>query len=327
MVLFVKYLYFFKTEILKINIIIIKPMKLISIKNLTKQQIQKIYSLVPKYTTKETIHELKDKYIGLIFEKPSTRTRISFEVGIQQLGGVPIELDEKQLQISRGETIKDTANIFNCYLDGIILRTIKHETILEFAKYLKIPIINALSDKEHPCQILSDIYTILQIKKIDIGQLNKIKFVYIGDANNVCMSLIYISEILDINSYFIIPKKYQPKEKFKENIKITDDISLVKDADVIYTDVWVSMGQEKEKKERLKIFKPYQVNSKLLSLAKSDCIAMHCLPANRGQEITDDVLDGKNSVVIQQAENRLYVQKSLLVFLFNTFKIGEENYD
>ncbi len=302
-------------------------MKLISIKNLTKQQIQKIYSLVPKYTTKETIHELKDKYIGLIFEKPSTRTRISFEVGIQQLGGVPIELDEKQLQISRGETIKDTANIFNCYLDGIILRTIKHETILEFAKYLKIPIINALSDKEHPCQILSDIYTILQIKKIDIGQLNKIKFVYIGDANNVCMSLIYISEILDINSYFIIPKKYQPKEKFKENIKITDDISLVKDADVIYTDVWVSMGQEKEKKERLKIFKPYQVNSKLLSLAKSDCIAMHCLPANRGQEITDDVLDGKNSVVIQQAENRLYVQKSLLVFLFNTFKIGEENYD
>jgi ornithine carbamoyltransferase len=292
-------------------------MNLISIKNLTKQQIQKIYSLVPKYTTKETIHELKDKYIGLIFEKPSTRTRISFEVGIQQLGGVPIELDEKQLQISRGETIKDTANIFNCYLDGIILRTIKHETILEFAKYLKIPIINALSDKEHPCQILSDIYTILQIKKIDIGELNKIKFVYIGDANNVCMSLIYISEILDINSYFIIPKKYQPKEKFKENIKITDDISLVKDADVIYTDVWVSMGQEKEKKERLKIFKPYQVNSKLLSLAKSDCIVMHCLPANRGQEITDDVLDGKNSVVIQQAENRLYVQKSLLVFLFN----------
>jgi ornithine carbamoyltransferase len=292
-------------------------MNLISIKNLTKQQIQKIYSLVPKYTTKETIHELKDKYIGLIFEKPSTRTRISFEVGIQQLGGVPIELDEKQLQISRGETIKDTANIFNCYLDGIILRTIKHETILEFAKYLKIPIINALSNKEHPCQILSDIYTILQIKKIDIGQLNKIKFVYIGDANNVCMSLIYISEILDINSYFIIPKKYQPKEKFKENIKITDDISLVKDADVIYTDVWVSMGQEKEKKERLKIFKPYQVNSKLLSLAKSDCIVMHCLPANRGQEITDDVLDGKNSVVIQQAENRLYVQKSLLVFLFN----------
>jgi ornithine carbamoyltransferase len=292
-------------------------MNLISIKNLTKQQIQKIYSLVPKYTTKETIHELKDKYIGLIFEKPSTRTRISFEVGIQQLGGVPIELDEKQLQISRGETIKDTANIFNCYLDGIILRAIKHETILEFAKYLKIPIINALSDKEHPCQILSDIYTILQIKKIDIGQLNKIKFVYIGDANNVCMSLIYISEILDINSYFIIPKKYQPKEKFKENIKITDDISLVKDADVIYTDVWVSMGQEKERKERLKIFKPYQVNSKLLSLAKSDCIVMHCLPANRGQEITDDILDGKNSVVIQQAENRLYVQKSLLVFLFN----------
>jgi ornithine carbamoyltransferase len=261
--------------------------------------------------------ELKDKYIGLIFEKPSTRTRISFEVGIQQLGGIAIELDEKQLQLSRGETIKDTANIFNCYLDGIILRVVKHETILEFAKHSKIPVINALSDKEHPCQILSDIYTIIQQKNLRIDELNKIKFVYIGDANNVCFSLIYISEILGINSYFIIPKKYQPKEKFKENIKITDDISLVKDADVIYTDVWISMGQEKEKNKRIKIFKPYQVNSKLLSLAKTDCIVMHCLPANRGQEITDDVLDGKNSVVLKQAENRLYVQKALLVYLFS----------
>jgi len=292
-------------------------MNLISIKDLTKTQIKEIYNLVPKYTTRGKTDELKDKYIGLIFEKPSTRTRISFEVGIQQLSGVAIELDEKQLQLSRGETIKDTANIFNCYLDGIILRVVKHETILEFAKHSKIPVINALSDKEHPCQILSDIYTIMQQKNVEFDDLNKIKFVYIGDANNVCFSLIYISEILGINSYFIIPKKYQPKEKFKENIKITDDISLVKDADVIYTDVWISMGQEKEKNKRIKIFRPYQVNSKLLSLAKTDCIVMHCLPANRGQEITDDVLDGKNSVVLKQAENRLYVQKALLVYLFS----------
>jgi len=292
-------------------------MNLISIRDLTKTQIKEIYELVPKYTTRKKADDLKDKYIGLIFEKPSTRTRISFEVGIHQLGGVAIELDEKQLQLSRGETIKDTANIFNCYLDGIILRVVKHETILEFAKYLKILVINALSDKEHPCQVISDVYTILQCKNITINDLNKIKFVYIGDANNVCMSLIYISEILDMNSYFIIPKKYQPKEKFKENIKITDDISLVKDADVIYTDVWVSMGQEKEKKKRLKVFKPYQVNSKLLSLAKPNCIVMHCLPAKRGEEITDDVLDGKNSVVLKQAENRLYVQKALLVYLFS----------
>ncbi len=292
-------------------------MNLINIKDLTKTQIKEIYNLVPKYTTREKTDELKDKYIGLIFEKPSTRTRISFEVGIQQLSGVAIELDEKQLQLSRGETIKDTANIFNCYLDGIILRVVKHETILEFAKHSKIPVINALSDKEHPCQILSDVYTIMQQKNVEFDDLNKIKFVYIGDANNVCFSLIYISEILGINSYFIIPKKYQPKEKFKENIKITDDISLVKDADVIYTDVWISMGQEKEKNKRIKIFRPYQVNSKLLSLAKTDCIVMHCLPANRGQEITDDVLDGKNSVVLKQAENRLYVQKALLVYLFS----------
>jgi ornithine carbamoyltransferase len=292
-------------------------MNLINIKDLTKTQIKEIYNLVPKYTTRKKTDELKDKYIGLIFEKPSTRTRISFEVGIQQLGGVAIELDEKQLQLSRGETIKDTANIFNCYLDGIILRVVKHETILEFAKHSKIPVINALSDKEHPCQVLSDIYTIIQQKNVEFDELNKIKFVYIGDANNVCFSLIYISEILGMNSYFIIPKKYQPKEKFKENIKITDEISLVKDADVIYTDVWVSMGQEKEKNKRIKIFRPYQVNSKLLSLAKTDCIVMHCLPANRGQEITDDVLDGKNSVVLKQAENRLYVQKALLVYLFS----------
>ena len=292
-------------------------MNLIGIKDLTKTQIKEIYNLVPKYTSRKKTDELKDKYIGLIFEKPSTRTRISFEVGIQQLSGVAIELDEKQLQLSRGETIKDTANIFNCYLDGIILRVIKHETILEFAKHSKIPVINALSDKEHPCQVLSDIYTIIQQKNVEFDELNKIKFVYIGDANNVCFSLIYISEILGINSYFIIPKKYQPKEKFKENIKITDDISLVKDADVIYTDVWISMGQEKEKNKRIKIFRPYQVNSKLLSLAKTDCIVMHCLPANRGQEITDDVLDGKNSVVLKQAENRLYVQKALLVYLFS----------
>ncbi len=295
-------------------------MNLLSIKDLTKEDIKEIYSLVPKYTTRKLIPELKDKYIGLIFEKPSTRTRVSFEVGIQQLGAVPIELDEKQLQLSRGETIKDTVNILNCYLDGLILRVINHNTILEFAKYSKIPIVNALSDKEHPCQILSDVYTIMQFKKISIEQLNNIKFVYIGDANNVCMSLIYISELLGINAYFVIPKKYQPKEKFKKNIIISDDIQMAKNADVIYTDVWVSMGQEKEKKQRLKDFRPYQVNSKVLSLAKPDCIVMHCLPANRNQEITDDVIDGSNSIVIPQAEYRLYVQKALLVYLFSKDK-------
>ncbi len=291
-------------------------MNLVSIKDLTKQQIKEIYDLVPKYKTKDLIPELKNKYIGLIFEKPSTRTRISFEVGIQQLGAVPIELNEKQLQISRGETIKDTANIFNCYLDGLILRVKKHDTILEFTRYSKIPVINALSDKEHPCQIISDIWTIIESKKISLDEINKIKFVYIGDANNVSMSLIYISEILNMNSYFIIPKKFQPKEKFKENIVITDDIKAIKDSDIVYTDVWISMGQEKERKKRIKIFKPYQLNSELLALAKKDCIVMHCLPANRGLEIAEEVLDGKNSIVLKQAENRLYVQKALIVYLF-----------
>lgn len=292
-------------------------MNLLSIKDLTKQQIKEIYDLVPKYHTRKLIPTLKDKYIGLIFEKPSTRTRVSFEVGIQQLGGIPIELDERQLQISRGESIKDTVSVLNCYLDGLILRVIDHDTILEFAKYSKIPVINALSDKEHPCQILSDVYTIIQLKKVSFNKLNQIKFVYVGDANNVCMSWIYISEILNMSSYFVIPKKYQPKERFKSNIIISDDLNLVKDADVLYTDVWVSMGQEKEKKQRVKDFKPYQINLKVLSLAKPDCIVMHCLPANRNQEITDEVLDGKNSVIIKQAEYRLYVQKALLVYLFS----------
>lgn len=293
-------------------------MNLISVKDLTKQQIEQIYSTVAKYTTKEQSLELKNKYIGMLFEKPSTRTRISFEVGILQLGGVPILLDNKQLQLSRGESLKDTINMFNSYLDGIILRVNRHETLLEFAKYAKIPVINALSDKEHPCQVISDIYTIMQYKQVSLDKINKIKFVYIGDANNVCYSLIYISEILGMNSYFIIPDKYQPKElKLEQKIVITDDIKVAKDADVIYTDVWVSMGQEKEAKKRIRVFKPYQVNSKLLSLAKPDCIVMHCLPANRGLEITDDVIDGQNSVVIKQAENRLYVQKALMVYLFS----------
>ncbi|MCS7227872.1 MAG: ornithine carbamoyltransferase [Endomicrobia bacterium] len=298
-------------------------MNLISVKDLNRQQLEEIYNLVPTYTTRRQSFELKDKYIGMLFEKPSTRTRISFEVGIIQLGGVPILLDGKQLQLSRGESIKDTVNMFNSYLDGVILRVNRHETLLEFSKYAKIPIINALSDKEHPCQVISDIYTILSVKKIGIDELKKIKFVYIGDANNVCMSLIYITEMLDMKAYFIIPKKYQPLsfiKTLKPSIIINDDIQNIKDADVIYTDVWVSMGQEKETKKRIKIFKPYQVNSKLLSLAKPDCIVMHCLPANRGMEITDDVIDGKNSVVVKQAENRLYVQKVLLVYLFKTFK-------
>jgi len=294
-------------------------MNLISVKDLNKQQIEQIYTLVPQYVKRQQTSELKNKYIGMLFEKPSTRTRISFEVGIYQLGGIPILLDGKQLQLSRGESVKDTINMFNTYLDGLILRVNRHETLLEFAKYAKIPIINALSDKEHPCQVISDIYTILTIKKLNLDNLKNIKFVFIGDANNVCMSLIYIAEILEMKAYFVIPKKYQPLnllKTIKPNIVITEDLKVVKDADVIYTDVWVSMGQEKETKKRIKVFKPYQVNSELLSLAKPDCIVMHCLPANRGMEITDDIIDGPNSVVIKQAENRLYVQKALLVYLF-----------
>jgi ornithine carbamoyltransferase len=290
-------------------------MNFFSIKDLTKNDIVEIYNLTEKYKNRSS-EILKNKFLGLLFEKPSTRTRVSFEVGIKQLGASPVILNKNELQLYRGEIVKDTSSVLERYLDGLILRVYKHETIIEFSKYFNKPIINALSDKEHPCQVLSDVYTILKVKNIELKELKNIKFVFIGDANNVCRSLMDISELLNINSVFIIPKKFQPKGLKYKNIVVTDDIAEVKNADVIYTDVWVSMGQEKETKLRLKVFKKYQVNNKLVSLAKKDCVIMHCLPAKRGYEITDDVIDSKNSVVFYQAENRLHVQKGLMVYLF-----------
>lgn len=291
-------------------------MNFFGIRDITKDDIKEIFSLTDKYKNK-SVDVLKNKSIGLLFEKPSTRTRLSFIVGIQQLGAHPIELHTQDLQLSRGEIIKDTAAVLNRYLDGLVLRVYNHNTILEFAKFFTKPIINALSNVEHPCQILADVYTIIKAKRIlSLEKFNKIKFVYVGDANNVCMSWIYIAEMLNMNAYFIIPKRFQPSHLKVKNVVITDDLEFVKDADVIYTDVWVSMGQEKEASVRMKVFKKYQVNNVLLAKAKVDCSVMHCLPAKRGYEITDDVLDGKNSIVLDQAENRLHVQKGLMAFLF-----------
>ncbi|MFQ3675958.1 MAG: ornithine carbamoyltransferase [Endomicrobiia bacterium] len=284
-------------------------------KDLTKNDIIEIYNLTDRYKNK-SCDILKNKYIGMLFEKPSTRTKISFEIGIQQLGASPIILNRNELQLSRGEIIKDTASVLERYLDGLILRVYQHNIIEEFTKYFNKPVINALSDKEHPCQVLSDIYTILKLKNVSLKNIQNVKFVFVGDANNVCYSLIYVAEMLNMNAIFIIPKKVQPKNLKLKNVVITDDISYVKNADIIYTDVWVSMGQEKETKLRLNLFKKYQVNKKLVSLAKKDCMIMHCLPAKRGYEITDEVIDGKNSVVLEQAENRLHVQKGLMLYLF-----------
>jgi len=260
------------------------------------------------------------KSIGLVFEKASTRTRISLEVGIYQLGAQAIYMSPKDTQIGRGETIHDTAKVLSRYLDAVVIRTYSHNTLMELASYSSIPVINGLSDLHHPCQILADLMTILEKK----GRLKDIKLTYIGDGNNVANSLIEAASLMGLNLVMACPKGYEPdheilkKAKASSNSRIavvTDSKEAADKADVLYTDVWISMGQEKEAAKKKRKFKDYQLNSKLLSYAKKDAIVLHCMPAHRGEEITDEVIDGPHSVVFDQAENRLYTQKALLEFL------------
>jgi len=297
----------------------------LEITDLKKEEILKIFDIVKYYKNirkKIPITPvLQNLHIGLFFRKPSTRTRVSFEVGILELGGNPISLSDEIMQISRGETIKDTSLVLSRYLNGLVVRTYSQEEVEEFAKYCCFPIINALTDTSHPCQALSDFFTIYEKK----GKLTGIKITYIGDGNNVCNSLILGADILGIEMRVITPSQYKPSEKILKSIKNKSLFkidekpgSFIEDADVIYTDTWVSMGQEKEFEERIKVFKKYQINTKLISKAKKDFLFMHCLPAHRGLEVTDEVIDGPNSIVIEQAENRLHTQKGLLHFLFST---------
>jgi ornithine carbamoyltransferase len=263
---------------------------------------------------------LKGKTLGMIFDKSSTRTRISFEVGMFQLGGIALFLSSRDTQIGRGESIQDTARIMSRYLNGIMIRTYAQEAVEEFAQHATIPVINGLTDLLHPCQILSDLFTILEVK----GAYDGLKIAYIGDGNNVANSWINAAARLPIRLALACPEGYDPDTFIYERaVKAAKDrVVLHRDpadaavqADVIYTDVWASMGQEAQKIERAEVFKPYQVNRKLLARAKKDAIVMHCMPAHRGEEITADVLDGPRSVVIDQAENRLHVQKAILEIL------------
>lgn len=263
---------------------------------------------------------LKGKTLGMIFDKSSTRTRISFEVGMYQLGGIALFLNSRDTQLGRGENIMDSARIMSRYLDGIMIRTFLQEAVEEFAHHATIPVINGLTDLLHPCQILSDLFTIMEKK----GTYEGMKIAYVGDGNNIANSWINAAARLPIHLALACPEGYRPDQKIltraikkaKADIMLTDQPGeAVKGADIVYTDVWASMGQEHEQVERVKIFKRFQVNRKLLSGAKKDALVMHCLPAHRGEEIAADVIDGPQSIVVDQAENRLHVQKAILEIL------------
>ncbi|MBI4839146.1 MAG: ornithine carbamoyltransferase [Nitrospirae bacterium] len=259
------------------------------------------------------------KSIGMLFEKASTRTRLSFQVGIYQLGAQTIYLNPNEIQFGRGETIEDTARVLSRYLNGFILRTFAHKTIEAFARSATIPVINGLTDLHHPCQALADLLTIKEEK----GGFKGVRLTYVGDGNNVANSLIEAASMTGLEITIACPKGYEPDQAILKqavsdgtNVRIINDPKkAVKGADVLYTDVWVSMGQEKEVTKRKKVFKAFQINKTLLSLAKPDAIVMHCLPAHKGEEITEDAFESPQSVVFQQAENRLHAQKALLEML------------
>lgn len=305
----------------------LKTKDFVSSTDLSHNEMQAIFKLAAELKRKQKKgikhHYLFGKTLGMIFEKSSTRTRVSFEVGMYQLGGSALYLSSSDLQLGRGETISDTARVLSRYVDGIMARTYAHKTVEDLANFGSVPVINGLSDKEHPCQAMSDYFTILEKLK----KLKGIKLAYIGDGNNVAHSLFLAGAILGVNLSSAHPEGYFPRgeiiNKAEKNAKksgcrieiLNDPEKAVKNADVIYTDVWTSMGQEKEKEERIAAFKDYQINYKLLKGAKRNVIVMHCLPAHRGEEITDEVLDGKHSIVIDQAENRLHVQKAIMALL------------
>lgn len=260
---------------------------------------------------------LQGKTLGLIFDKPSTRTRVSFEAAMVQLGGVPLFMNAQDTQLIRNEPIADTARVLSRYLDGLVVRTYSQDLLEELGAASSIPIINGLTDLYHPCQVLSDLMTILEIRK----NLEGVKIVWVGDGNNVCHSWLNAAAILSLNLVIACPEGYQPDEAIlgaavKDSqgsvVVLSDPREAVRDADVIYTDVWASMGHESEHALRKNVFKPYQVSQALVALAKQDVVVMHCLPAHRGEEIAADVLEGTNSIVWDQAENKMHMHKAIL---------------
>ncbi len=263
---------------------------------------------------------LRGRVLALIFEKSSTRTRVSFETAMYHLGGSAIFMSSADSQIGRGEPIKDTARVMSGYVDAVVIRTYGHDKIEEFARYSSVPVINGLTDSHHPCQVLADVLTIIEKK----GAYDGIKVAWIGDGNNMANSWIEAAAILGFELRLACPPGYEPDGRILEeagagpNIKVVNSVEeAVRDVDVLCTDVWASMGQEDEQKKRESAFRGYQINSDVLGLAEKDAIVMHCLPAHRGEEITDEVMEGPNSVLWDQAENRLHLQKAVLEWLMS----------
>lgn len=304
---------------------------LISVHDLSIDEINEIFEIsakLKKYLKEGREHGyLKGKTLGMIFTKSSTRTRVSFEVGMYQLGGYSIFLSSNDIQLGRGESIQDTARVLSRYLDGIMIRTYSHNDVTGLAGYGSIPVINGLTDLMHPCQVLADLFTIKEIK----GSLKGLKLAYIGDGNNVANSLLHGCAKTGIDISVATPKGFECDSSIigeakadamlsGSSITLTNDpAEAIRGADAVYTDTWVSMGQEAEKQERIRIFKPYQVNEELFSLAKKDALFLHCLPAYRDYEVTEGVIDGPNSVVFDEAENRLHVQKAIMLKLMGSF--------
>lgn len=296
---------------------------LLTLKDLSKEEILSILNLADqlKYERKHGIkhHHLEGKTLGMIFQKSSTRTRVSFETGMYQLGGQALFLSPRDLQFGRGETIQDTARVLSRYLDGIMIRTFAQNEVEDLAKYGSIPIINGLTDYCHPCQVLADLMTIREMK----GQFDGLKMCYIGDGNNMTNSLIVGGIKMGMKVAVACPDGYHPDKGITDwaaeegdFTMVADPMQAAKDADVIFTDVWASMGQEEEAAERRKVFEGiYQINEKLLSVAKSDVMLQHCLPAHRGEEITEDVFESHAKEIFEEAENRLHAQKAVMVKL------------
>ncbi|OGP14222.1 MAG: ornithine carbamoyltransferase [Deltaproteobacteria bacterium GWA2_54_12] len=301
-------------------------MHLLTIAELTKQEVDKLLEMaaVGKSRHKMGIphNPLRGKTLGLIFEKSSTRTRVSFETAMYQLGGDAIFISQRDSQIGRGEPIKDTARVMSRYVDGIVIRTFGHEIIEEYAKYSTVPVINGLTDLHHPCQVLADVLTIIEKK----GGYEGAKVCWIGDGNNMANSWIEAAMVLGFELVLACPKGYWPHEAILKKateanprIRVTESVEdAATGADVLNTDVWASMGQEEEAEARRKAFDGFQINSRLLGLAKKDAIVLHCLPAHRGEEITEEVMEGPQSAIWDEAENRLHIQKAILERLLVT---------